>query len=142
MKRDPRLHPLSHEHHQALVLARRATRAASADGDRQTEVWNEVVRTFHQDLAPHFAIEEEVILPALDNESHAHLAQRTRDEHVELRRLVCDNPQETKDRLASFGAFLHDHVRFEERELFPALEADGDDEVLEAVAAACKRSHE
>ena len=39
------------------------------------------------------------------------------------------------DSLRRFGALLESHIRFEERELFPACEARLEPEVLNAVAA-------
>lgn len=147
MKRDPRLRPLSDDHHQALVLARRATRAASSeDPALRQATWHEVRRRFHEELAPHFAIEEHVLLPALErsggegDEAVRALAQRTRDEHAELRRLVGDEHREVADALAQFGTLLHDHVRFEERVLFMTAQDTLDDVALDAVAEACEES--
>src|SRR5690606_13719040 len=65
MKRDERLRDLSDDHHSALVLARRARNAgAYAHSVKQGEVWGAVASAFAQDLAPHFAIEEQLLLPA------------------------------------------------------------------------------
>tara|TARA_R110002096_G_scaffold16898_14_gene58202 strand:+ start:44402 stop:44830 length:429 start_codon:yes stop_codon:yes gene_type:complete len=141
MKRNANLRDLSDDHHQALVIARRANRAAAADEGTQAEVWAEITRIFEPDLAPHFAIEEQYVLPALER-THAHLVQRTLDDHVELRHLVCEAPYGLKERLARFGSTLHDHVRFEERKLFPAFETEAGDDALRRVAAACKRQRQ
>ena len=102
MKRDPRLHALSSEHHQALVLARRARRGESVVGQLK-------------ELEAHFAIEERVLLPALARAGRADLAARTVDEHADIRHSVNDPVR--------FGELLEAHVRFEERELFPICEA-------------------
>jgi hypothetical protein len=108
MKRDPRLQRLSREHHHALVLARRAVR-----GELSLE---QAHRAFAEELAPHFAIEEQHLLPALANTGETALADRTRREHDEMRAALA------RGDLAELGRLLTAHVRFEERELFPACE--------------------
>lgn len=137
MKRDPRLRQLSDDHHQALVLARRATTAASAEPDGALSAWNEVVRRFHSELAPHFSIEEQYMLPALERALGGDLAKRTRDEHAALRRIVSDDQLDVASRLRQFGALLRDHVRFEERLLFETVQQKLDDATLDALSEAC-----
>lgn len=137
MKRDPRLRDLSDDHHQALVLARRATNAADAD-DATTckDVWADAMRRFAAELEPHFAIEETLLLPAMELAGERDLAERTRLEHAQLRTLVRDVQQPMAARLRAFGIALRDHVRFEERLLFPKAQEKLTDHVLDAVAAA------
>jgi uncharacterized protein YeaO (DUF488 family) len=113
MKRDPRLHGLSSDHHRALALAR----ALRAEGATLAGVMAE--------LEPHFRIEEDVLLPALDAAGERALADRVREDHAFLR--TCPAP-------AAFAARMADHVRFEERELFPRCEAVLDGAVLDEVA--------
>lgn len=142
MKRDQRLRRLSDDHHQALVLARRATTAAtSGQAEAITTAWNEVVRRFHDELLPHFLVEERYLLPAVERAGHGALARRTREDHAALRRLVSDDRHDLATRLGRFGALLRDHVRFEERVLFPAIQDDLDDAVLDTVADACRDEH-
>ena len=121
MKRDPRLHRLSSEHHYALVLARRATR-----GELSVE---EARRAFDVTLSAHFAVEERRLLPALVDAGEVALAERTRLEHAAIARAL-----ESGDLLA-FGRLLTEHVRFEERELFPACEPLLTGDGLDAIAA-------
>jgi hemerythrin-like domain-containing protein len=115
MKRDPRLHALSSEHHHGLVLARRV-----AQGRLDAAA---VRQRFDAELGPHFRIEEEVLLPALEDAGAAALATRTRRDHVELREHLAAAERGEQGRLAQFAATLERHIRFEERELFPAVEA-------------------
>ncbi len=138
MKRDHRLRQLSDDHHQALVLARRATSAASVKPEASADLWDELTRRFHNELAPHFSIEEEHILPALERAGGAALAKRTRDEHAELRRIVSEDGHDVANGLERFGALLRDHVRFEERVLFEAVQERLGDAELEAVSEACR----
>jgi len=66
MKRDPRLRPLSGDHHHALALARRASLAATDQNPGALEdTWDEVVQRFDDELTPHFEIEERFLLPAM-----------------------------------------------------------------------------
>jgi hemerythrin-like domain-containing protein len=142
MQRDHRLKDLSDDHHQALVLARRANRAAAEGALEREQVWDEIVRRFQRELTPHFAIEEQVLLPALERGEHGALAQRTREEHDALRQLIDGSDGPLAHRLTRFGEALHAHVRFEERLLFPAIERVVSDDVLEAAATACRRTRE
>ncbi|MCW8918497.1 MAG: hemerythrin domain-containing protein [Gammaproteobacteria bacterium] len=123
MKRHPALQPLSREHHTALVLASACERAAeSGDGPRLAATCERAVRAFEQELEPHFQMEEQSLLPLLNGPQMALLLQRTLDEHQQLRELLGALRQGDATALGSFGAALKAHVRFEERELFPALE--------------------
>lgn len=130
MKRDPRLHGLSSDHHQALVLARELSRAVSwsgADG--------EALRLrFERELAPHFAVEEELLLPALRGAGRAALCDQVEREHAAIRRAVASAEEGDVTHAHALGAALTSHVRFEERELFPACEAELGDALLDQVA--------
>lgn len=121
-KRDARLRELSSEHHAALVWARRLRRGL----DRQP-----MAERFARELEPHFAIEETILAPALRESGEHALVDRLLAEHATLRRLAAAD-----DAHEAFGTALHDHVRFEERELFPRCEAVLADAVLDAVLRA------
>jgi hemerythrin-like domain-containing protein len=133
MKRDPRLQGLSSDHHQALVLARRVRRRTAA-GTLDGPLVTEVARRFRTELEPHFQVEEEVLLPALLEIGEANLVTRTLDDHAFLRAQVSAAENGALDALAGFGQRLHEHVRFEERSLFPACEEKLSDPVLEEAA--------
>lgn len=136
MKRHPALEPLSDEHHGALVLARAMRRAGSAAPADARSAWRDARRRFEAELAPHFRLEEEVLLPALESAGEGGLAARVREEHSRLRGLVDAEP--TAENAAAFGALLHDHVRFEERVLFPRAEAVLSPAALAAIARATR----
>jgi hypothetical protein len=77
-----------------------------------------------EELAEHFRQEEEILfaLAELPDEVRI-LIERALDEHRRIKGLIdtCigDNQSETG---REFGALLEAHIRFEERELFPALQ--------------------
>lgn len=130
MKRDPRLQSLSSEHHRALVLARRLAalaQVAAADGARELQA------AFAQQLEPHFHVEEELLVPALLAAGQSALARRLADEHASLRASATAIAAGEYPRLVDFANGLTEHVRFEERELFPCCEQCLPDSVLDAV---------
>ena len=63
MKRRPALRQLSREHHGALVLALRITRAS--DATTVAHLMSTVPDVFARELAPHFRDEETHLLPGL-----------------------------------------------------------------------------
>jgi hemerythrin-like domain-containing protein len=137
MKRDSRLRGLSSDHHHALVLARRATRAASGDDPEVNRIWAEVLARFHGDIVHHFEIEERLLLPALRDEGEVELVQRTLAEHAALRQCVGEGGvDDTRIRLRRFGDLLSAHVRFEERVLFEIAQELLPNEVLQAISSA------
>lgn len=122
MKRDVRLRGLSSEHHQALVLARRLSRRAAA-GALDAALALELAERFTAELEPHFRVEEEVLLTALDALGEGALVERTRSDHAYLREAAARAARGELEVIAAFAERLVSHVRFEERELFPVCEA-------------------
>jgi hemerythrin-like domain-containing protein len=123
MKRSPELTPLSHDHHQALFVAQQLRRAETLEPPRGDflEFW----RAHGQ---RHFAIEEEILLPAWiegDSDAEAELAARLASEHLALRAAARRVERGTVglDELRELGGLLERHVRFEERVLFPLIES-------------------
>jgi hemerythrin-like domain-containing protein len=135
MFRDERLRGLTSDHHHALVLARTIRRQFSASSVGAEEgLLDEARQQFEEELAPHFAIEEEVLLPALRAVGEQDLADRTRREHAVMRELLRAAEDEAAAELLEFAEALEAHVRFEERTVFPVCEIKLDGAVLEQVA--------
>lgn len=123
MKRSTALQPLSREHHTALTLAKACGRAAqSGDAEQVNKVCRRVIRVFADELEPHFQIEEQTFLPLLHSAENQPLAQHTLADHQQLRDLLDGLRRNDARALDLFGKHLSEHVRFEERELFPVLE--------------------
>jgi hemerythrin-like domain-containing protein len=133
MRRDPRLHGLSSDHHHALALAREV-RLALASGAADDRLAREVAARFDAELEPHFRVEEQVLLPALRAAGEAALVERTLEDHAFLRERAAYAAEGWADRLGSLADRLVRHVRFEEGELFPRCETALDDAVLDEVA--------
>ena len=124
MKRSEFLQPLSREHHAALSLARFCERAArSGDPARVREACQRTVAEFSREIERHFQDEERDVLPLLQGTETQPLVERTLEDHRRLRSLLGDLQRDDIEALGSFGGWLLAHVRFEERALFPAIEA-------------------
>ena len=104
---------------------------------------DELRRRFEAELAPHFAIEERELVGrcvAL-GEPLASLAARVVADHDALRALVASlEPLLLTSQCDAFGARLEEHVRFEEREWFPALEEHLGSDALARLAGALRSS--
>jgi hemerythrin-like domain-containing protein len=133
VKRDPRLHGLSNDHHHALVLAR-TVRDLVASGRANAVAARELAATFEREIEPHFRIEEELLLPALRTVGELELVRRTEEDHAFLREVAVTARHGETDRLLRFADRLREHVRFEEAELFPCCEDKLSTPVLDAVA--------
>jgi hypothetical protein len=122
VKRTPELTPLSHDHHKALFVAQRLRRA-----DDEAAAAAELLDYWLTHGRRHFEIEEGVLLPAwleLDPAAQPALAARLAAEHLSIRTFVRRAGAGGLDLagLAEAGRLLAEHVRFEERELFPLIE--------------------
>jgi len=124
MKRHAALIALSREHHSALKLCRRARRIAlEEDEPAWRRFANELRELFVNELDPHFGREETEFLPLLEALGLHALVERTRADHASLRQLSeALQEQAAADLLLRFGELMEKHVRFEERELFEAIE--------------------
>lgn len=121
MKRSQKLIKLSREHHAALVLARRAQTKAQ-NIDVITKLMADFPSRWNNELVPHFAEEECMLVPRLQAEGSSPLAERLLQDHDRLRLLSARIVSGESSVLPEFGKLLSGHVRFEERELFPYYE--------------------
>ncbi len=135
MKRAAALRPLSREHQGALAVAKRLS-----DSEDRGAATAALLEFWRGDGRRHFRIEEEVLLPgwALAAEVDRAGVERMLREHLEIRRQVLRAEAGEIDlaELQALGRLLHDHVRFEERELFVAVEAALDPQQLDRLTAA------
>lgn len=137
MKRTPALQPLSRDHHQALFVAQKLRRASAAT---LSEAQHAFLAFWRSHGRHHFRCEEEILLPAYAGYGNAHhpLVLRVLADHVVIRH-VADQLEGSEARLEALqelGVQLADHVRLEERELFPLIEQALPAAELERVAAA------
>lgn len=133
MKRDRNLHPLSWDHHAALtsvVFTRKHIRDG-ADRARLEQIAREFSNFRAEALLPHFRHEEEWLLPRYLRHARSDDPQVVRllTDHVLLHRRILDVESalaagaDLVAPLTQLIDLLEAHVRFEERELFPKIEA-------------------
>jgi iron-sulfur cluster repair protein YtfE (RIC family) len=129
MKRHPALHPLSHDHHQGLILAQQLKKGASQyKGMPSTleEKKNYTISFYNNELKNHFKEEEEILFPIAIRKSPEIdiMINEIVDEHRTMEKLVneIEKTIELENVLDEFGWLLEKHIRKEERNLFPAIE--------------------
>jgi len=143
MRRSEALASLSRDHHHGLVVAQRLRRAT---GESAADARAAFLDFWHHDGNLHFRVEEEVLLPRVA----ARVAPtddavvRVLTEHVEIRRRAdaLERSGPAVDAQHELGAMLHDHIRHEERVLFPRIEAALSDEELSDLAVAVEAAHD
>lgn len=138
MRRAAELVPLSRHHHAALERALRLRRATS---DTAAEAVARFLAFTEADGDEHFACEERVLGPYLNDAERARLLDEHRRlrQHAEALRDAQDGA--TAEAAHAAGALLDEHVRWEERELFPALEERLSAEELRTVGAELAAAH-
>jgi len=117
-KRHKALQPLSREHHHGLLLSWKIRSGFSKAIDpKRMRVYADWF--FRNHLIPHFEMEETHIFTILDAENE--LVKRALAEHRRLKRLFTDTNDDAKT-LSKIEEELEQHIRFEERILFPEIQ--------------------
>lgn len=120
MRRAEPLIPYSREHHTTLKLVRHIQAMGSGVSTELPATLSTEFEQHRTDLARHFAGEETLLLPLLNQAGQTALAERLLAEHASLRQLLASPT--TIQTLQQLAPLLEAHIRFEERELFPAIE--------------------
>ena len=115
MKRHSTLIKLSQEHHHTLALCVRILREPERNH-------REDITAHFVDLETHFCEEETQFAPLWERLNRADLRTRFESEHTKLRDLFRHAEFDSTQWNTTFATLLRDHARFEERELFPALQ--------------------
>jgi hypothetical protein len=115
-----------------LFVAKRLRDEGAGAAEAFIDFWN-------REGELHFRIEEEVLLPGsgLEGPGSDPDVARMLDDHLEIRRRarrVLDGVA-SEDEYGRLGVALTTHVRFEERELFPRIEAILNEAGLDDLAA-------
>lgn len=131
LKRHPALRHLSHDHHHGLLLCWKIRQGFKLGIElKRIRVYCEWF--WENYLHAHFEEEEKVIFPVLAMEDP--MIKQAVSEHKRLRKLFSNwgNPEKT---LGQIEEELEQHIRFEERVLFPEVQKTATAEQLEAIAA-------
>jgi len=138
MKRNEHLQPLSRQHHNGLLAALLVNKGLKKAAGKQV-IADFVLHVWNRDIRQHFALEEEVLLPALQHTTlEPALTAQLLEEHQAIRALVAqlESGNFSSETLSAFAGLLEKHIRFEERTYFPRAEAVLTQKELEAIGAA------
>jgi hypothetical protein len=139
MKRHPSLAHLSRDHHGALLLARLLQNNAPAYTGMPTDTAGKAdyaFKFYNDELIKHFASEESALkIVSGINETLDGLIATVFREHQELHAAFqsINHSPELSEHLDMLGKSLEIHVRKEERELFPLIEATCSEPLLEQI---------
>ena len=133
MKRTNQLQPMSRQHHLGLNLSRHA-KVSLDEPEDITKHWHNLT-SYINDMQYHFEIEDNLIANALEpyratQPDVASVLETLDGQHKQLHQLMNAVEQSqksgTKDvtvaQVHELGSLLYDHIRFEERELYPTVE--------------------
>jgi hemerythrin-like domain-containing protein len=140
IKRNDHIKKLSREHHGSLLFCWKIRQGLKMDV--ATERICEYVQYFWQEyLLPHFGEEEKILFGPLKDRQ----VQRAINEHKRIRQQVTDlencSANNVRKRLGELADMLDEHVRYEERDLFPHLERTLSKEQLENIGRQIQKHH-
>lgn len=137
MKRDPNIVPLSRDHHTGLLFCWKIRQGLKLNVEPERIL--PYVRYFWQNhLRNHFA-EEENLLFILKEDV---VCERAQNEHRSIELLMSQIEEANKRKLQELTDLLEQHIRFEERELFPYLEEQLTPAQLTDIGMALNSLHE
>lgn len=118
IKRHEALQPWSREHHQGLLLSWKIKKGFALNVDPQ-RIKDYCDWFWENHLVSHFETEENYLFPILGEENQ--LVQQALEEHGQLKAMFEQEEADT-DTLSQIESLLNDHIRFEERVLFNAIQ--------------------
>ena len=142
MKRNQNLIELSRDHHQGLLLGWKIKQGFKYQVPLE-EIRKYIIYFAKEALFPHFEEEEKQVLIYLEATNKFY--QRTLSEHQRIRELITEikaNESSTAALFLNLADKIHDHIRFEERELFPYLETTLSDEQLDEIGKLISNVHQ
>ena len=124
MKRDKQLHPLSWQHHDELISCLLIKKGIKKNVE--SVILKDFIFTFWKDdLEKHMKSEEEILLPALArNHFEPHYIRIIKTDH-DLIRILIERMQifdESHRFFELFATLVEQHIRFEERFIFPLVQ--------------------
>lgn len=142
LKRHPALIPLSKDHHFGLLLCWKIRTGM------QKEVAAERIAAyveyfFRNHLLTHFNEEEKYIFSMLDEKDDKR--KKAEKQHRKIGRLVerlVSEPEKSEVTLGLIEEEVESHIRFEERDLFPYIQATMDEHALEQLRIKIEEIHE
>jgi len=141
VKRDENIKRLSREHHFSLLFCWKIRKGLKTDV--ATERIRKYVQYFwQQHLRLHFREEEKIFFAPIKDR----LVQRAINEHKYIKQQVEDlanySGNNERKSLAKIADMVYEHVRYEERDLFPHLERKLSKEQLENIGEQIEKHHQ
>jgi hemerythrin-like domain-containing protein len=139
MLRDPSLIPLSHQHHNGLVLCLMTRRSLAQDASPENvaKLARRIVDRYELELINHFEIEEQVLFPAC---GPMPLVAELLAEHRAIEALIPPlRFAPTGALLEQFCGLLSTHIRREESDLFEQIQRTLPREVLDCAGGEIDR---
>ena len=147
MTRHETLIPLTHDHHHALAQARRLQDVAQlSDVTERRNLVNDFLNFYFGRAVRHFREEEELFFaPLIDEPEARDLVLRAVADHLRLHALVravkrqLASGEADQEKVSEISRLLTEHVRFEEKELFPLIERLLPEDQLQDLATTGRR---
>ena len=141
VKRDENIKRLSREHHFSLLFCWKIRKGLKTDV--ATERIRKYVQYFwQQHLRLHFREEEKIFFAPIKDR----LVQRAINEHKYIKQQIEDlanySGNNERKSLAKIADMVYEHVRYEERDLFPHLERKLSKEQLENIGEQIEKHHQ
>lgn len=139
IKRNEHIVPLSKDHHFTLLFCWKIRNGLKFKVDH-ARIISYVQYFWQQHMKPHFKDEETILFAPIKDEK----VQRALDEHAEIAQQIYalqtfnDNAE---TQLSALADMVDNHVRYEERELFPHLEKVLTSEQLDTIGEQLAKHH-
>ena len=135
-KRHPGLQPFSRDHHHGLVQVQLLRKACKGEEAIRQQAADDFAKAWHQDIKTHFDEEEQYLLSFMTEEHK----ERILHDHKTIRELAqLIQTQSTPETLLALSDTLKSHIKWEENELFPALEKSMNEEDLKQLEECINR---
>ena len=139
MKRDENLKTLSWEHHDGLVAAFRLQQGLKKNV-KANDMADYIMNIWKNILEHHFWREEQTLS---NLKISSELIAQMKSEHKQLRLLIenLNKDYTNKNIIKEIAELLNNHIRFEERQLFPIIEKEVDVNQLNEIGKFLKEQH-
>lgn len=140
LKRNENLVLLSRDHHDGLLTVWKV-RQGLGNGTPEGVIATFILHQYSNHLEPHFIEEERWLFPALNGTDELRI--KAEQQHEGIRKMIKEIGNTVDDKsiptdvlkvhVEKFASLLDEHIRFEERILFPHIEQSLSDEKLKNV---------
>lgn len=142
MKRNKNLQPLSRQHHNALMAVLLLKKGVQKNADAGV-MKDFILSVWNDELKLHFNAEEKWMIPNAEDDELYLMYKRMLNEHQQLTEYIRQFEMNisTNEIIEQFYKLLDQHIRFEERIFFPAIEKHFTTTQLETICKHTKDTH-